>query len=549
MGRLVIPAKTESISRALDFLEEELSKEKVSRKEINEAMLLSEESMVQLLENATGGNLHISVRRAFGCRKIKISALGKEFVPGTMALDIDIDEAETGRETEAAIRNLLMQSFANKVKYVNHDGCNFMEIVVGIPERAITWVTGIVFLSAIAVGLLLKFCLPLLTVQMIDHYLLFPIETIFLNALKLTIAPMVFFSILTNVAKYASFSGSGRISVKVIVSCVVTSVIAVCVGYFTFRLLDPGTVGELSKMVERSGVNNTFEITGANDVMNTIVNIVPSNIIDPFSKMDTLQLIFLSLVCGIALGQAGGYSKTLRTSAQALETLCNKIVEIISRMIPFVAFFSTISMIFNTEVRTLLSIAELCLTLAAALFIMLLIYCLMVLCIGRVNPLKMIKKYFPLMRQTFFAGSASAVMPKTISFCKNKLGVSGKVCSFSIPFGAIANMDGTSIYITIATLFIAKLCGIELFGSGAISLVLSVMILSVGAPLSSGTVIIIMSMLFTQIGASMTAVSLFLGLNALIEMVLAMSDTIGDVAISVAIARTEKMLNTKIYNA
>ena len=548
MDKLVVPVKTESIGLILDYIENALISLKFKRKEINDALLISEETVIKFIENSDGGDFHVSIKTMLKKCKIIISAPGKEFQINSFDIGLDLENISDDRESESAIRKLLLDSYSNKIKYVNRGKYNFVQISAGSQEHLLTVATMLIFLVAALTGLLLKTVLSESTCVNIDSYLLVPIETVFINSLKLTVAPMVFLSILSNMAKYSSIRSSSKVNIKVISLCVLTSVFAVCTGFFLFKLFNPGVAGELSEFVGRVG-GTSIGINNAKDAINTLVNTVPDNFIEPFLNVDSLQLIFIALVCGIALGRAGEYSKTLNSAVQAFETLSYKVSEILNKMVPFVVFFSTVSLVFNTEMHTILSLLQMLLTLLAALLTMFVMYLVMIAVFARISPIQFLKKYAPTMKATFFAGSAMSMMSKTMSCCKNKLGISEKVYSFSIPFGAMANMDGNCIYLTVASLFIAKMCGVEVFNAGFLPLLFSIVVLSMGASIAPGSVLICMSVLLNQLNISTTAICIILGINAIIEMVLAVTDTLGDVAVSLVVAKSENLLNTKIFNS
>lgn len=548
MEKLVVPVKSESIGLILDYIENTLISLKFKRKEINDALLISEETIIKLIENSDGGDFHVSIKNKLKKCTIAISAPGKEFQINSFDIGLDLENIGDDRESESAIRKLLLDSYSNKIKYVNREKYNFVQISAGSQEHLLTVATMLVFLIAALTGLLLKSVLSESTCINIDTYLLVPIETIFINSLKLTVAPMVFLSILSNMAKYSSIRSSSKISIKVIGLCILTSVFAVFTGFFSFKLFSPGVAGELSEFVGKVG-KASIGISSAKDAVDTIVNTVPDNFIEPFLNVDSLQLIFIALVCGIALGRAGEYSKTLNSAVQAFETLSYKVSEILYKMVPFVVFFSTISLIFNTNLHTIMSLLKMILTLLAAFLTMFILYLVMIAVFARINPIHFLKKYAPTMKATFFAGSAMSMLSKTMGCCKNKLGISEKVYSFAIPFGAMANMDGNCIYLTVASLFMAKMCGVEVFNAGFLPLLFSIVVLSMGASIAPGSVLICMSVLLNQLNISTTAICIILGVNAIVEMVLAVSDTFGDVAVSLIVAKSEKLLNTEIYNS
>ena len=548
MEKFIVPVEFESIGLILDYIENTLISLKFKRKEINDALLISEETIIKLIENSDGGDFHVNIKNKLKKCTIAISAPGKEFQINSFDIGLDLENIGDDRESESAIRKLLLDSYSNKIKYVNREKYNFVQISAGSQEHILTVATILVFLVAALTGLMLKSVLSESACINLDTYLLVPIETIFINSLKLTVAPMVFLSILSNMAKYSSIRSSSKISFKVICLCILTSVFAVCTGFFSFRLFSPGVSGELSEFVGKVG-STSIGINSVKDAVDTIVNTVPDNFIEPFLNVDSLQLIFIALVCGIALGRAGEYSKTLSSAVQAFETLSYKVSEILNKAVPFVVFFSTVSLVFNTSLHTVLSLLKMMLTLLAAFLAMFVLYLVMIAVLARINPFRFLKKCAPTMKATFFAGSAISMLSKTMNCCKNKLGISEKVYSFAIPFGAMANMDGNCIYLTIASLFRAIMCGVEVFSAGFLPLLFSIVVLSMGASIAPGSVLICMSVLLNQLNISTTAICVILGANAFVEMILAVSDTFGDIAISLIVAKNEKLLNTEIYNS
>ena len=547
MVKSVVSANLAGVGEGLDFIEQALKEYKFKSKSITESLLLSEESMVRLIEHApSDGTIHISVKNHHGLATITLSAPGPEFTAADNANRIVIDDGEMGRSSEAAIRDVLLRAYEGKMVYARKGKYNFIKITAGMPERVFAKRTVIALAAAIIVGLVLLQFLPASASGALDTYLFVPIEQIFINLLMFLSAPAIFLSIITCVARYSSFSDPGRVSIKAFAGYALTSIAAVLIGGMVYSLITPGTPGECSYITLASQVQTTAPGT---DFLSTLVNIVPSNIIDPFQKMDTLQILFIALVFGIALGRIGDYSAPLKNFIEAMNTLLTKVISILMNFIPVATFASTVSIILNTGSRVLLSVGEMLLTALLGLTVMMLIYCLIVFTIARLNPVTFIKKFLPAMKETFLRGSGLSALPKTMRCCKSALGISPKVYSFTIPFGATFNMDGNCVYLTIAGLFIARVCGVSLFSSDVLPLIFTVFILSVGAPITPGTTLICLSVLLNQLGVSATAASILFGINAIVEMFLAMSNATGDVAVTLAIAKSEGLLNTDVFNS
>ena len=548
MAKLFVPAALDALGKGLDFIEDALTQYRLSHKEIQEALLLSEESMVRLINNAPDSEeMHISVKRHRGLCIIKISAPGPELSPESSTdSEFDLDGSELGRDGEELIRSMLLRAYADKIHHIRKGRYNFVEITAGIPERVFAIRTIAALIAALVVGMLLNLFLPDGGQRLLDTYILLPIENIFINCLKLVTGPMVFFSIISAFSQYTSFSDPGRVSLKVLAGYICTSIIAILVGWIVFRLIKPGMVGQLAAFASQAAALSPEQQPS---FLTTLVGIVPSNIIEPFFSMNTVQLVFLALLCGVAMGRAGEYSAALRRATDALYTLCNKATALLMGVIPIATFASTVSMLLNVGEKILLSLVEMVGAVLLGLALMVVVYCLMICLVGRLNPVLFLRKQATLMKDVFILGSSANAMPKTIRFCKNALGISSRVYSFSIPFGTLANLDGNCIYLTIAGLFLARMCGVELFSNDIVPLVFTIFVLSVGAPITPGSALLCLTVLLSQMGVSLPAVSIIFGVNAVMEMLQAVSNTTGDISVSLTVAKSEGLLDTAVYRS
>ena len=544
MLKAVIPAQIMSISEGIDFIEKSLREYDFNSKYVHEAMLLSEESMVRLIQHApASGTIHIHIKKQRGLASITLSAPGPDMTQDAESIEIGVDTDELDRNSESAIRGILMKAYQDKIHYTRKGKYNFMKITVGSPERVLAIHTVQALVIAAVVGLIFRYALPLNVKAVLDAYLFLPIQTMFVNFLMLVTAPAVFFSIVSAVARYASFSDPGKVSVKIIIGYVLTSVFAVFIGISAFAVITPGVPGELSALV---GKSVTAQQT---DFLKMLTDIIPTNIVNPFLENNVLQLIFVAIVCGIAMGRIGDYVSPLRMIFSAMDTLFSKIIGIVAKCVPIACFAATTSFMMTIDLHVLLSLAAMLGTLVAALVVIGLVYMLIVLAVGRVNPVMFLRKCMPIMHEAFLAGSSVGAIPKTVRTCKNSLGISPKICSFSIPFGAIVNVDGNCIYLAVAGLFIARICGVDFFGTQLIPIMITVFVLSLGAPIAPGTVNVCLTVLLGQMGVSLSAISIIIGINAIAEMMLAASNVIGDVAVSLAVAKSEDLLDTGVFNA
>ncbi len=164
------------------------------------------------------------------------------------------------------------------------------------------------------------------------------------------------------------------------------------------------------------------------------------------------------------------------------------------------------------------------------------------------NPIIFFKKNREGMLTSLTLSSSSAAMPANIQTCTNKLGISPLVCSFSIPLGATINMDGTCIFLTITGLFLARAYGVAVPGAAIVSLAITIILLSLGCPGVPGAAAVCLGIVLADLGVPIEASGLVMGVIPFLDMVITMSNTTGDVAASLIVARSEGLVDLEIFN-
>ena len=547
MDKKTVALNNGGITEALDFVSETLKRYKQPSKTIYETMLLTEETMVRLMTSASEDEfVKIKIFKNIGIATVTLSVRGEELSSEEkFDAGIDLDTTDMGYEADAAIRSILLQAYADKIKYKHKNGVNTIKIIVGMVERQLAMLTLIAFLAAIVLGAIGVAVLPDTWVSVLDEYLFLPVEKMFISILQLITAPAVFFSIICCVSRFTEFTEPGRVTLKIFGWYIFSNILAVIIGIHVSGWIEPGEEGIFAHMVKDEVLS--AQASGDISVMDTIVSTIPSNIIEPFLNINSMQLVFMALLCGIAVGTIGRFSGAVKNFFSAGDVLFSKIVSLIMNVVPIAVFCATFSVMIHSGFRVWMSVLEMVVAVLVGIALILLFYLLIILCVGRLNPFVFLKKYYPEMKNTFIQGSGLASIPNTIHCCKHRLGISSKIYSFSIPFGATVNLDGNCVYLTIAGLFLARLCGIDLFSSDIFSMVFAIIILSVGAPITPGSALLCLFVLLTQMGVALDITILIMGVNFFIEMLLAMANTMGDVAITLVVAKGENLVDMKKY--
>ena len=271
-----------------DFVKESLEQLGITKKLGARSVLLSEETTVQLLRYAAeGSTLRVQVRRFLGDTSVILSMPGERYDP--------FDPGE--EESEDAIRALLLRSVGEKYKYTNRNRINRVRIQTGQSEHAMLYYTIAALILGLLFGFFARFILPGTITDGLCDYALVPIKTIFMNSLKIIIAPIVFLSIVTCFSQFKNIGELGRIGIKVIGMFLMTTIVATILGIGLFSLFKPGNWGfALSGEIAVAD----FSVDTGNagfSLVDTIVGIVPSNFVQPFVASNTLQLYSFFMDC------------------------------------------------------------------------------------------------------------------------------------------------------------------------------------------------------------------------------------------------------------
>lgn len=541
------PLRTDQIGEATGFVSRCLTEYGIPPKEAIKATLVTEEAIGSLVSHgAENGKIRIGVSRQLGSIRIEMSAPGSAYSlaenMATAAIPMDDD---IGQEAQEAIQNILLRSLTDDLKYRHKDGYNHIRVTLVKSKRAFLYETLLALLAAAVLGPVISALVPAGISRILDVYVLKPVNTVYMNTLRMVVAPLVFFSIVSCISGFTDLSSLGKIGGRTFALYMLTTVLAVSVGIGSFFLFRPGHAALAS-----SAAAGSFSAAPADySIKDVLVGMVPSNFVAPFLNDNMPQLIFLAVICGIATGMIGHYSAVLRSLFDAVNELFMKIASIIIRFMPVAVFCSVASLIIEMGVKTILSILGMFGTFLFGLLCMMLLYCLLMVAFARLDPRPFLRKYAPTMLQVFSMASSNAAIPVNMEFCRKKLGIGSRVYSLSIPLGSTLNMDGTCVQLAVFALALAKVYGIPVSGNGLITMAITIIILSMGAPGMPGAGVICLSVLLEQLSVPTEAVGLVMGIGPVLGMFLCMSNCVGDMVVTTVVAKKTGELDMEKYKS
>lgn len=535
------------IMEALEFLGAELPRKKVSEKDIIKTRLLAEECLFKLAKDAAEGTtFEIWICSVLGNVTTKIKCKGKE-IDFSDALALSGNDFENAFDEEMddsaieTIQNMLLKGFADKFKISRKKNMNYIDIITKKDPQMTLYITLSAIVLAVIIGLFMRLCLSETIYNGFCNNVLQPVKTIYMNLLSMIVGPVVFFSMITCMMQFSDMRSFGRIGGKTMGIYTFTSAIAAIAGIGIFYLIQPGTEGSFVSMITSQDTPNTTI-----SFLDTIIDIFPSNIVGSFYENNVLQILLMGLFMGVAANLIGEKGKVLQNFFEAMNDMFLEMVLLLAKLIPLITFCSVMILILTTGTDALISLLALIGTLLAGLVVMIFTYSIMIVLMAKVSPLPFLKRYIPTALNVFSLSSSSASMPLNMDFCKN-IGISQRVYSFTIPFGATINMDGAMIALMTGVLFMAKTFGVTIDTSHIIMLIVSGMLLSMASPGVPGGSLVACTVLLKQMGVPMDCLPLVMVYLTVTDMICTVSNTTGDVAASVIVASTEKLLDKNKY--
>lgn len=364
---------------------------------------------------------------------------------------------------------------------------------------------------------------------------------LFVNALTMMVVPLVLFSLICGVCGIGDVKLLGRIGGKSFVLYMLTTAIAIA-----SAILVAAGLGIGEGMNAES--NASFTGKAAPALSDVLINIIPRNPIQAMASGEMLAVIFFAMLFGISLLLVGKKSKSLVEIIEILNETMMKMVTLVMAFAPYAVFCLLAKAMAELGLDLLVQLAGYVLVLIGVLLLHLfvtqqaLLFSLTGLS-GRI----FLKKVRNLQIFAFSTSSSNASIPVTMRTVTEKLGVNNTVASFSVPFGATINMDGTAIMQGVATVFIANMYGVDLGFSGYLTVIAMSVLASIGTAGVPGVGLIMLSMVFVQVGLPLEGIGLILGVDRLLDMLRTAVNVTGDAVVSTVVAKSEGMLDESIY--
>ncbi len=377
------------------------------------------------------------------------------------------------------------------------------------------------------------------------------VGTLFMNALKMIIVPLIVASMISGVASLGSREGFGRLGGKTILYYMSTSLLAIMIGLVMVNVIAPGIVegkpagSMLNLGADTQDVLAKVEGRGAGDVVGIFLRMVPTNIVDAAASGQMLGLIFFSLLFGFFMTRIEGPPRETMTLfwEGVLQTMM-QITMWVMKFAPIGVFGLVAKTVAATGFSAFQPLAAFFFTVLVALLIHTFIALpLLLRFIGGIKPQRHFRAMAPAMLTAFSTASSSATLPVTLRCVEENAGVSNRTSSFVLPLGATINMDGTALYECVAALFIAQAYGLEITLMTQFTVVFIALITSVGVAGIPAASLVAITIILGNIGLPLEAVGVILVTDRNLDMCRTAVNVFSDSCGAVILARTEGETN------
>lgn len=408
-----------------------------------------------------------------------------------------------------------------------------------------TWIFIALLLGAL-VGVILHYFVPDGSVKsFFVNGVFYIVGNGFLRAMQMLVVPLVFCSLVCGSMSIGDTKRLGKVGVKTMCFYLFTTALAITVALTVGNILNPGIGLDVSSL--QSAQTTVPESKSFADVL---LDIVPKNPINSLSEGNMLQIILFSLVVGIILAKISDETPTVSKFFNEANKIMMEMTMLVMKLAPIGVFCLIAKTFSGIGFSAFLPLIKYMLGVFIALGVQCFgVYLVLLKLFTKLNPIKFIKKFLPVMGFAFSTATSNATIPMSIETLKTKMGVSKKISSFTIPLGATVNMDGTAIMQGVAVIFVAQAFGINLTPTDYLTVIATATLASIGTAGVPSVGLITLSMVFASVNLPVEGIGLIMGIDRILDMTRTAVNITGDAVCTTIVAQQDNALNMEVFNA
>ena len=373
-----------------------------------------------------------------------------------------------------------------------------------------------------------------------------PIGKMWLSALIMVVIPLIISTLSLGVAGLGSLKRLGRIGLITIVCFLALTTLSVALGLTVMnvvapgRSLDPAVKAQLMETY-KGQTEGAMGLSSNALSIDLLVKIVPRNPVAAAASGDMLAVIFVSLMCGVALTMLPREkSEPMIRFLESLGHVTIAIIELVMKVAPIGVFCLIFSVTARFGFDLLVNLAQFVVTVVGSLAFFLFVgYPIVLALVARRSPLDFFRKARVVMITAFSTSSSNATLPTTMRVAEEELGIPREIGGFVLPLGATMNMNGTALFEGATVLFLAQVFGVHLSLSAQLVVVLMSVVTAIGVAGIPGGSIPLLMMVLGMVGVPMEGIAIILGVDRILDMCRTTLNVTGDLVTATVVARFE----------
>jgi len=363
------------------------------------------------------------------------------------------------------------------------------------------------------------------------------LSTIFLRMIKSLIVPLLFSTLVVGIAGHGDdMKRVGKLAFRSIVYFELVTTLALVVGLLAVNLVKPGVGVNITSASAEAGTELATKHT---TLLGVIEHTVPQSFFEAAASNEVLQIVFFAIIFAVALSQVQGPAKTFMLSAcESLSEVMFKFTGIVMKFAPFGIGAAIAVTVGKSGLGVLRNLGVLVLTLYGALVVFVLFVLVPIAILFKVP----IRRFWQAVKEpwliAFTTASSEAALPLALQRME-RLGVPRRIVSFVLPTGYSFNLDGSTLYLALASVFVAQAAGIDMTIGHQVLMMLTLMLTSKGVAAVPRASLVILSGALAQFGLPLQGVAVILGVDALMDMARTSINLVGNCLATVVMARWE----------
>ena len=372
-----------------------------------------------------------------------------------------------------------------------------------------------------------------------------PLADLFLRMIKMIIAPLLFATLVVGIAGTGDLRTMGRIGIKAMIYFTASTAIALAISLVMVNLFRPGAgvalptseVDELAAMAARQQT-----------AWDTVVHMVPTSVVDAMARGDVLQVVVFAVFFGVALAAVGEPGRPLLGLLDALSHVMFRVTAYVMRFAPLGVMAAMAATVGGKGLAILVTLGKLVLVMYGALVLYVLVVIVGVSALIRVPFLSFVRAIREPFLIAFTTASSEAALPRALEVME-RFGVPRRIVGFVLPTGYSFNLDGSTLYLAVASIFVAQMAGIELGWGQQLAMLLTLMVTSKGVAGVPRAALVILTATLTTFGLPLEGAAILLGIDQVLDMGRTSVNVMGNCIATAVVARWEGELDDEKMRA